>query len=411
LTKAKEFVDIAAQHPDTKESAKTMYYKGQVYSNFMSLGMMTQDTNFIKVGGENSYMDAIAAFKVGYNVSGGKFDDEIKEAVFGKKLEIEKFTSMLYQNKSYNEALELYDVQVLLSDALNMVDSLSIFNAGICAEKAEKFELAAKYYKKCADISYKAPDIYVMASTAYRKNKNTAEAKTIIAEGRKKYPNDRGLLLELVNASIDEGNSAEAEKSLQEAIAADPKNKQLYYVIGTIYIDLKQNEKAEAALNKAIELDPDYADAQYQLGAHLVGVAGAIKEEASRLKFGDPNYDKMLAQSDEYYKKSLVPLENYITKQPNDKEVLTILFQIHKSLKNTEKALEYKKRADALGDSYPEPPYGKPNDTQKTTSELGSTITYIYHCYNNKYVMVSYSKIKGSQSWEKIETSSENCIK
>jgi tetratricopeptide (TPR) repeat protein len=112
-------------------------------------------------------------------------------------------------------------------------------------------------------------------------------------------------------------------------------------------MDLKQNEKAEEALNKAIQLDPDFADAQYQLGAHLLGVASGIREEASRLKFGDPTYDKLLAKSDEVYKKALVPLEAYISKIPNDKTVLTILFQIHKSLKNTEKALEFKKRADA----------------------------------------------------------------
>ena len=37
------------------------------------------------------------------------------------------------------------------------------------------------------------------------------------------------------------------------------------------------------ALQKAIDLDPDYADAQYQLGAYLLGVAGTLKEEASRL--------------------------------------------------------------------------------------------------------------------------------
>lgn len=348
LIKAKDFVDQAAGHPDTKESAKTLYYKGQIYSNFLTLGMISQDTNFMKSAGENAYDDAIAAFKLGYNVPNGKFDGEIKDAVFGKKMEIEKFTGALYQMGKYNEALELYDVQVSLSDAINLVDSLSTFNAGICAEKAENFTIAAQRYKRCAEIGYKAPEIYVLASSTLRKDKKTAEAKAIIIEGRKKYPSDRGMLLELVNTSIDEGNSEEAEKSLQEAIAADPKNKQLYYVIGTIYIDLKQNDKAEAALNKAIELDPNYADAQYQLGAYLLGVAGSIKDQANSLKFGDVNYDILMAQSDEYYKKALIPLESYISKQPDDKDVLTILFQIHKNLKNTEKALDYKKRADAI---------------------------------------------------------------
>ena len=56
----------------------------------------------------------------------------------------------------------------------------------------------------------------------------------------------------------------------------------------------------------------------------------------------------MISKSDEVYKKALIPLEAYITKSPNDKEVLNILSQIYKSLKNTAKAIEYKKRAEAI---------------------------------------------------------------
>ncbi len=347
LIKAKESIDIAAAHADTKESAKTLYYKGEIYSNFLTVGMMSADTNFMKLAGEDAMEVSIAAFKKGYAVS-DKFDGEIKDAVFNKKMELEKFTGILYEQKEFKGALEIYDVQVKLSDALNMVDSLSIFNGGICAEKIENYSAAADRYLKCVEIGYKVPEIYTMASNVLRRDKKGQAAKDLITKGRKLYPTDKGMLLELVNTSIDEGNSAEAEKHLQEAIAADPKNKQLWYVIGTIYIDLKQNDKAEEALNKAIEIDPNYADAQYQLGAHLVGVAGGLKLEASRLKFGDPNYDVLLAKGDEYYKKALTPLDAYILKYPNDKDVLTILFQINKSLKNTEKALEYKKRADAI---------------------------------------------------------------
>ena len=43
----------------------------------------------------------------------------------------------------------------------------------------------------------------------------------------------------------------------------------------------------------------------------------------------------MIAKSDVVYKKALIPLEAYIAKIPNDKEVLTIISQIYKSLKNS----------------------------------------------------------------------------
>lgn len=347
LIKAKEFIDLAAAHPDTKESAKTLYYKGEIYTGFMAVSMMANDPEFVKKAGDNPMEEAVASYKKGYAVS-DKFDGEIKEAVYKNKMQIETVTGMMYQAGNFAGALDLYDYQVKLSDALNETDTLSMFNAGVCAEKSEKFDVAAERYLQCAKNGYRTPEIYSIASSMLRKAGKVTEAKAIIVEGRKKFPSDRGMLLELVNTNLDEGNTVEAERSLQQAIEADPTNKQLYYVIGTIYIDLKQNEKAEKALNKAIELDPNYADAQYQLGAHLVGIAGSIKEEASRLKFGDPKFDSMMAESDNYYKKAAVPLEAYIAKVPNDKDVLNILYQIHKSLKNQEKATEYRKRAEAI---------------------------------------------------------------
>jgi Tfp pilus assembly protein PilF len=113
-------------------------------------------------------------------------------------------------------------------------------------------------------------------------------------------------------------------------------------------MDLKQNEKAEQALVKALEIDPNYEDALYQLGAHLVNWAGEIRNTANNLKINDPNYDKMLAESDATYKKAVSPLEKYAEKNPTDKSVLTILFQLHRNLGNMEKAAEYKKRADSI---------------------------------------------------------------
>lgn len=347
ILKAKEHIDAAAAHEETKASQKTLFHKGEIYYSFLSLGMMTQDTNFIKQGGADPFATAVEAYKAG-NAMKGKFNSDIKTSVFSKKMMLDNFTGAMYKNGNFKEAMEMYIAQEQLSDAIGMIDSSSIFNAGLCAEKANDFVTAADKYKKCTELNYRVPESYVLASSAYKRANKDKESKEMLQDGRKKFPNDKNLLLEMVNIYIGEGNSAAAEQSLQEAINADPKNKLLYFNIGTIYIDLKQNDKAEAALNKAIELDPNYADAQYQLGAHLVGVASQLKEQASQLKLGDSNYDILLAKGDEYYKKSLVPLEAYIIKQPNDKEVLTILFQIHKSLKNSEKAIEYKKRADAI---------------------------------------------------------------
>jgi tetratricopeptide (TPR) repeat protein len=347
LIAAKEFIDLAAEHVETKESPKTLYYKGEIYANFLMVGMQTMDTTFMKIGGDDALEVAIAAYKKGFDIS-DKFDSDIKDAVYQKKAMLDPYANMLYKNNMFKEAGELYITQADLSSAVSELDSTSIFNGSLCFEKGSEFIKAAEGYEKLAKVGYKGTTTYVLASSAYRKGGNIEKAKAIVAEGRKKHPSDRDLLLELVNTNIDAGDAAGAEAALNEAITKDPNNKQLHYTIGTIYIDLKENEKAEKALNKSLEIDPDYADALYQLGAHLVTWAGDTKTAANQLKFGDPNYNKMLQQADDTYKRALVPLEKYIGKNPNDKDVLTILFQLNRSLGNTEKALEYKKRADAI---------------------------------------------------------------
>lgn len=340
LMSAKNYIDLAAENSETKDSPKTLYYKGLIY-------MAISDINSKEIAPEKSFEIALESLKKGFDIS-DKFDGDIAEKMYELKRDTDNKSFKLYQDSAFAKASDSYFKSAKLLNVVGQIDSIALYYSGVSANLANLSDIAAERFSKCAEIGYKIPNSYIYASQALRKEKRYTEAKELVIKGRKLFPSDRSLLLELVNASIESGDTKGAEASLVEALAADPTNKQLYYVIGTIYMDLKQNDKAEDALNKAIELDPNYADAQYQLGAHLLSVASGIKEEASKLKFGDPNYEKMIAKSDVVYKKALVPLEAYITKIPNDKEVLTIISQIYKSLKNSAMALEYKKRADAV---------------------------------------------------------------
>ena len=56
----------------------------------------------------------------------------------------------------------------------------------------------------------------------------------------------------------------------------------------------------------------------------------------------------MIKTADETYTRAINPLEKYIAKNPTDKDVLTILYQLNRSIGNTEKAKEYKAKIDAL---------------------------------------------------------------
>jgi len=347
LLEAKEFIDLAAANPDTKNNQKTLFLKGEIYGSFLMVAGASQDSNFFKLGGNDPINTSIEAYKKGFPL-GKKYKSDIKNAVTMQVISMSNMGSTMYSSENYKEAAEAFDYQARYSDAIGVLDTSAIFNSALCNENIENYLAAAKGYEKVAKVNFRGTSSAVRASVCYRKAGEIEKAKAIITEARIKNPTDKDLLLELVNTNIEAGDAAGAEKALSDAIATDPNNKQLYYTIGTIYNDLGDNEKAEAALNKALEIDPNYADAQYQLGAILVTWAGDLKTEANQMKLGDPNYDNTLKQSNETYERALVPLEAYIQNYPNDKAVLNILFQINRSIGDSAKALEYKKRADAL---------------------------------------------------------------
>ena len=347
LIEAKEFIDLAAAHEDTKNSQKTLWLKGEIYASFLTVGMQSMDTSFIALAGEDAIATSAASFKKGFPL-GKKYKDEINNAVIKKILMINGLAGSLYGTEQFEEAAQLYEYQAMYNDAIDVLDSSAIYNASLCYEKSSKFTKAAEGYEKLSKVGYRGTASAILASSAYRKAGNLDKAKEVIAAARKDNPTDKDLLLELVNTNIDAGDAAGAEKALSDAIKNDPNNKRLYYTIGTIYIDLGENQKAEDALTKALEIDSNYANAQYQLGAHLVGWAGDLNTNARKLKLGDPNYDKMIKQSQDAYGRAVSPLENYISNNPEDKAVLNILFQLHRNLGNSEKALEYKKKAEGL---------------------------------------------------------------
>ncbi len=353
ITDAKLSIDQAASNDETKNSPKTLFYKGEIYLGYLLA--YAQDSVMLEEISEKYLEEAVSAFGNCYSISksiGGKvyknYKADLKETIDNKKALFGLAANMSYEQQKYADAAEVYELGAKLSGTIEEIDTVSMFNAGLCYEKSGDLTNAAKLYRQCADYNYNAPDIYTMVSYCYRASGNLTEAENIVTEGRKKFPLDQGLIKELVNNKIASGDNAGAEAALNEAIAGDPYNKDLYYVIGTIYSESNKFDKAEEALNKSLELDPKYEKSLYQLGAILVSWAGNIQDSANTLGYKHPDYKKLLAEANEIYKRAIVPLDQYVSINTEDLEVLTLLWQISRNLEDTVKAEEYKKRMDAL---------------------------------------------------------------
>jgi tetratricopeptide (TPR) repeat protein len=344
IIKAKEFIDLASENETTKNSPKTLFYKGEIYSGYLIA--YSADTIFVKENGENYLNISIDSYKKSLALS-NKFKQDIEESIKKKKVLFDMAANALYDKEKFLESADCYEIKVKFEDVLGKIDTLSIFNSAICYDKGSEFTKAALNFEKIGKMGYKGNKCLILASQSYRNLRNFEKAKELIEEARKKSPTDKELLIELVNINIDLGNSEAAEITLNEAIKADSTNKQLYYSIGTIYTTLNKNEKAEESLRKALEIDPDYAEAQYQLGAHLLNWGQDILNESSSLDYRNPKVAELDKKSKEILLRGAIVLEKYVEKNPS-KEVFKNLEVIFKLVEDNEKAVLYKKRADAI---------------------------------------------------------------
>jgi tetratricopeptide (TPR) repeat protein len=321
VTEAMSFIDLAAVNPETAEDFKMHLCRAQVYYSLIEVNAMEN----------KGVSDAATTQKW----------KEASVASFKKVLEDPK--------KTYT------------ADAQNFINGRAdfVFNAGIVAYNAKKYEAAADAFLAAHEIKtflgedFKDAEVNTSLAANYAVEdylaaKKYDDALAFASRISEAMPKNIDILISLVNINLQKGDVAATEKYINKALELDPQNKQLYYVLGTSYMDKKENDKATAALQKALEIDPSYNEALYQLGAHLYNLAVEKRNATIELDYKDPKAIKLEAEAMDLFKQALVPLEKYVGQNPDDKAILDILYKTNMKLGNIDKAQEYKKRLDAL---------------------------------------------------------------
>ena len=104
ILNAKKYIDLASEHPDTKGTAKTLYYKGEIYGGAAQLAMMTGDTSFMmKNFGEDAFEISIASFQESYKLS-KKFQPDIDNTVNMQVSMLSPVASKFYEEDKFAEA-------------------------------------------------------------------------------------------------------------------------------------------------------------------------------------------------------------------------------------------------------------------------------------------------------------------
>lgn len=257
LDKAKVAIDEATVHEKSVGLAKTWYYRAKIYHAIFESkdpAVNALDSNALDI----AYVAYLRSDSLDEK---GQYKDEMN-----KRLEIAatQFVNKgvkEYASKDFARALASFENSIAINNlpVFNKIDTLSMYNAALTAEKLESYEKAKGLYKSLIEYKYGGAKLYSFLLNIYKREENNEAKIDIIQKGRVAYPDNNNLIIEELNYYISTGDKDKAISNLELAIGKDPNNYNLHYALGSMYDQIDEFEKGEATYQKAFDLaSPDY---------------------------------------------------------------------------------------------------------------------------------------------------------
>lgn len=350
IMEAKKYIDLAINHPDTKETPKALMYQGKIYIELSSYAAGYKDNPAfeglnVEETAENGFNALVHSKEVDTKE---RYVDDVNGYAGTYRALFSNLGISSYDEGKYEVAMGALLGAAQFAEIMGDTDSLMYFYGALSGFNVEQWEIAEEGFAKCLDIGYNAGSAAYYYSQACQKRGDVAKAEEGLKKYQAKYPDNKDILIELINLYIDTDRNEEAEKALGAAIELDPNNTALIYTSGNIYETMGRVDDAEKAYLKTIEIDQDNVNAKFSLGGLYFNKGADINNEANKLPFGDPNYEKMVQESKDYFGKALPYLEQAAAAEPKDVVILESLKAVYGKLGMTDKFKETKAKIAEL---------------------------------------------------------------
>jgi tetratricopeptide (TPR) repeat protein len=362
LAKAKESIDVAAEHPDTREKAKTWVYRSEIYYYIFRTNLKAEQDKLGSVADKDerleaaygnvdttAYMQALSSLKRAEKMDKDK-DYSTEISMIGSMVypEINNLAVGKHKVKKYSEASGFFEAAYELSKvAFGKKDSLIINNAIICAHKGKDFARIRNLDKKMIADKIASPYTYQSLFDANMALKDTVAALQTLKDGLVAFPQDTYLMNRETEFYLVSGKQEEALANLDKAILKDPGSAQLFLVRGNVYDNLANPKdgsgkdrdkpknyeelmgKAEADYTKATQLNPQAFDIWYNLGAMYNNWGAYYQTKADNLVKALQEQKVNEAKAKELFNKAIPPLEKALNVKPDDKGAMFALRKLY----------------------------------------------------------------------------------
>ena len=250
---------ILIEKSNTKD--KTWRYRGDIYLNISRDTSLTMEyPNALRISMESYLKAKDLDLKK-------RYEDEIMFGLNQVQIGANGKGISYYNTTTFDLAATSFDLAAEIARTFEIVDTMAVYNAALCYEKADMTDMAIERYRDCADIKYQVPNVFLFISTLYRNSDNDEEALRVLQEARVAYPREQSLIIEELNIYLTNQDFERAKANLELAAEQDPTNEILWFSLGSVFDNLGNYEEAIIAYQKAIVVKSDYFDANYNLGA------------------------------------------------------------------------------------------------------------------------------------------------
>ena len=337
---ASTYIEQAILIDKSNTKDKTWRYRGEIYLNISRDTSMTMEyPNALRISME-SYLKATELDLK------GRYEDEIKLGLAQVQLGANGKGISYYNTTSFDLAASSFDLAAEVARTFDIVDTMAVYNAALCYEKADMTDMAIERYRDCADIKYQVPNVFLFISTLYRNSDNDEEALKVLQEARVAYPREQSLIIEELNIYLTNQDFERAKANLELAAEQDPTNEILWFSLGSVFDNLGNYEEAIIAYQKAIVVKSDYFDANYNLGALYFNKAVLGINEANEMwkprmtRTEAANQKKLEEDSKSMFVTARPYLESAFQVEPTDLETIRSLKDIYARTGEDDKFLQ-----------------------------------------------------------------------
>jgi len=243
--------------------------------------------------------------------------------------------------KSFEVIMDINELPLIKRDNPDFIDTAIIYNAGLAAYNAEKFNDAIKYFTEAAKYGYDGGRTYALIASTYENKKtasDTLKALDVLKEGFEKYPEDNLVLTSLIQMYLNLDKTEDALRYLEMAISKDANNPVYYFAQGALYDKLVKEDDAIKAYEKSLSLNSNYFESNFNLGIlyynrgiKQIDVANAVPPNQNE------KYNEELKKADAWWAKALPYMEKCKEIMPNDADTLEALKNLYYRLKDMDK--------------------------------------------------------------------------